>query len=251
MGKYRFKLSEMMPNAWLHNDSRFSPIAKRRTVYMPSPTKIAPSSRQPNTIQDDLTSLDRMDFSESFLSSFEYDDLLISPHQSYLSDIIIDVDDTSYNSTTRIHALTEFNVVSELDIHIKPGKHEESTVFHDTLVKSPLEKPRRSRKSFSGGVKIRGSGWKLGRKKPEGHRSRKSEEERKKGIFFTESFVIVKASFDPEKDFKESMMEMIVENNIRAFKDLEELLACYLSLNSNQYHDMIVKAFQQIWFSMA
>lgn len=72
----------------------------------------------------------------------------------------------------------------------------------------------------------------------------------KKGLFYSDSFAIVKASFDPERDFRDSMMEMILENNIRASKDLEELLACYLSLNSNQYHGLIIKAFEQIWFNM-
>ncbi|KAL2337608.1 hypothetical protein Fmac_012054 [Flemingia macrophylla] len=62
------------------------------------------------------------------------------------------------------------------------------------------------------------------------------------------SFAVVKSSFDPQKDFRESMMEMIVENNIRASKDLEDLLACYLSLNSDEYHDIIIKVFKQIWF---
>jgi uncharacterized protein (TIGR01568 family) len=46
------------------------------------------------------------------------------------------------------------------------------------------------------------------------------------------------------------MVEMIVENNIRGSKDLEDLLACYLSLNSKEYHYIIVKAFEQIWFDM-
>ncbi|XP_052187426.1 transcription repressor OFP1-like [Diospyros lotus] len=66
----------------------------------------------------------------------------------------------------------------------------------------------------------------------------------------SESIAIVKSSMDPQKDFKESMLEMIEENDIRASKDLEELLACYLSLNSDEYHDLIVKAFEQIWFDM-
>ncbi|RDX97309.1 Transcription repressor OFP1, partial [Mucuna pruriens] len=64
----------------------------------------------------------------------------------------------------------------------------------------------------------------------------------------SDSFAIVKSSFDPQKDFRESMVEMIVENNIRASKDLEDLLACYLSLNSDEYHDLIIKVFKQIWF---
>ncbi|CAH9147052.1 unnamed protein product [Cuscuta epithymum] len=61
-----------------------------------------------------------------------------------------------------------------------------------------------------------------------------------------------KASADPEKDFRESMMEMILENGMMEGSDreLEELLACYLSLNSHEYHPLIVKAFQQIWVDL-
>ncbi|XP_027336555.1 transcription repressor OFP1-like [Abrus precatorius] len=66
----------------------------------------------------------------------------------------------------------------------------------------------------------------------------------------SDSFAIVKSSFNPQKDFRESMVEMIVENNIRASKDLEDLLACYLSLNSDEYHDLIIKVFKQIWFDL-
>jgi uncharacterized protein (TIGR01568 family) len=66
----------------------------------------------------------------------------------------------------------------------------------------------------------------------------------------SESFAVVKFSVDPQRDFKDSMVEMIVENNIRGSKDLEDLLACYLSLNSKEYHYIIVKAFEQIWFDM-
>ncbi|KAI3862024.1 hypothetical protein MKW92_016328 [Papaver armeniacum] len=65
-----------------------------------------------------------------------------------------------------------------------------------------------------------------------------------------DSFAVIKSSFDPQRDFRESMVEMIVENNLRRSGDLEELLACYLSLNSNEYHDIIVKVFQQIWFDL-
>lgn len=64
----------------------------------------------------------------------------------------------------------------------------------------------------------------------------------------SDSFAVVKASNDPGRDFKESMVEMIVENDMRASKDLEELLACYLSLNSDEYHDLIINVFKQIWF---
>ncbi|KAL1545411.1 transcription repressor OFP1-like [Salvia divinorum] len=64
----------------------------------------------------------------------------------------------------------------------------------------------------------------------------------------SESLAVVKVSKDPRRDFRESMVEMILQNNIRASNDLEELLACYLSLNSNEYHDLIINVFKQIWF---
>lgn len=62
--------------------------------------------------------------------------------------------------------------------------------------------------------------------------------------------MIVKRSADPRRDFKESMVDMIVENDIRRPRDLEELLACYLSLNSDEYHDLIVKVFEEIWVDL-
>lgn len=66
----------------------------------------------------------------------------------------------------------------------------------------------------------------------------------------SESFAVVKTSKDPKRDFKESMVEMIIENNICGSKDLEDLLACYLSLNSDEYHDLIISVFKQIWFDV-
>ncbi|KAK8487638.1 hypothetical protein V6N11_061621 [Hibiscus sabdariffa] len=65
-----------------------------------------------------------------------------------------------------------------------------------------------------------------------------------------ENFAMVKCSFDPEKDFRDSMMEMIRENRISQPEELEELLACYLTLNSDVYHDLIIKVFQQVWFDV-
>ncbi|CAL0328343.1 unnamed protein product [Lupinus luteus] len=62
----------------------------------------------------------------------------------------------------------------------------------------------------------------------------------------SDSFAIVKSSLNPQRDFRESMMEMIEQNNIRSSKDLEDLLASYLSLNSDEYHDLIIKVFRQI-----
>ncbi|GFP84450.1 transcription repressor ofp7 [Phtheirospermum japonicum] len=62
-----------------------------------------------------------------------------------------------------------------------------------------------------------------------------------------ESFAIVKRSEDPFEDFKDSMMDMILEKQMFDRKDLEQLLECFLSLNSRRYHGIIVQAFSQIW----
>ncbi|XP_022777295.1 transcription repressor OFP5-like [Durio zibethinus] len=65
-----------------------------------------------------------------------------------------------------------------------------------------------------------------------------------------ENFAMVKCSFDPERDFRDSMIEMIRENGISQPEEREELLACYLTLNSDAYHDLIIKVFQQVWLDL-
>ncbi|XP_057797643.1 transcription repressor OFP5-like [Salvia miltiorrhiza] len=65
-----------------------------------------------------------------------------------------------------------------------------------------------------------------------------------------DSFAVVKSSVDPHRDFKESMVEMIREKGIGHPDDLEELLACYLTLNCDEYHDMIVTVFRQVWVDL-
>ncbi|GKU99133.1 hypothetical protein SLEP1_g12024 [Rubroshorea leprosula] len=62
-----------------------------------------------------------------------------------------------------------------------------------------------------------------------------------------ESFAVVKRSEDPFEDFKRSMMEMILEKQMFEEKDLEQLLQCFLSLNSRHHHGVIIQAFAQIW----
>ncbi|KAI3712915.1 hypothetical protein L1987_71484 [Smallanthus sonchifolius] len=65
-----------------------------------------------------------------------------------------------------------------------------------------------------------------------------------------ESFALVKRSLDPYDDFKKSMMEMIMEKEMFEEGDLEQLLQCYLSLNSRFHHGVIVEAFTEIWDTM-
>ena len=62
-----------------------------------------------------------------------------------------------------------------------------------------------------------------------------------------ESVALVKNSDNPYSDFKESMTEMILEKKIQESRDLEELLQCYLSLNCEYYHNVIVEVFTEVW----
>ncbi|KAK4741785.1 hypothetical protein SAY87_025373 [Trapa incisa] len=62
-----------------------------------------------------------------------------------------------------------------------------------------------------------------------------------------ESFAVVKRSECPYEDFKGSMVEMIVEKEMFDKEDLEQLLFCFLSLNSSCHHRAIVEAFSDIW----
>ncbi|KAF2598906.1 hypothetical protein F2Q68_00007903 [Brassica cretica] len=111
----------------------------------------------------------------------------------------------------------------------------------DTRTQQKLKKP----KAGSSGIRIRENSPKIARRKTKGRTSYTSK---RKGN--SESFAIVLTSVDPEKDFRESMVEMIVENKMKEQTDLEDLLACYLSLNSSEYHDIIIKAFEKTWFHL-
>ncbi|CAN1331192.1 Transcription repressor OFP8 [Linum perenne] len=61
------------------------------------------------------------------------------------------------------------------------------------------------------------------------------------------SFAVVKSSNNPYQDFKKSMLEMMVAKQLYAAKDLEQLLQCFLSLNSDHHHVIIVQVFMDIW----
>lgn len=61
-----------------------------------------------------------------------------------------------------------------------------------------------------------------------------------------ESFAVVKSSRDPYRDFRRSMIEMIVEKEMFRAEDLVKLLECFLSLNSRHHHGVILEVFTNI-----
>lgn len=61
------------------------------------------------------------------------------------------------------------------------------------------------------------------------------------------ALAVEKDSDDPYLDFRQSMLQMILENEIYCKDDLKELLNCFLQLNDPYLHGIIVSAFTEIW----
>ncbi|XP_010553595.1 PREDICTED: transcription repressor OFP6 [Tarenaya hassleriana] len=62
----------------------------------------------------------------------------------------------------------------------------------------------------------------------------------------TSALAVEKDSDDPYLDFRQSMLHMILENEIYSKDDLRELLHCFLRLNAPFHHAVIVRAFSEI-----
>ncbi|CAL9040549.1 unnamed protein product [Musa banksii] len=60
------------------------------------------------------------------------------------------------------------------------------------------------------------------------------------------SMAVVKESSDPYLDFRDSMLQMIVEMEIYAWEDLRDLLHRFLALNAPRHHHLILRAFAEI-----
>ncbi|KAL2317376.1 hypothetical protein Fmac_031252 [Flemingia macrophylla] len=227
-------------------------------------------------------------YSESECDSFSVPDLLNGMTSncscrvsSSTNDIIIDMNNESFLGN--FEKQDGFDAISQLGlapILTKPGKFDDKIIeatelrsstdldelqddqsFSIEINKEESNRTQRRRKSShrkpfanSAGIKLRVNSPKLASRKVQACARRSvssTATKASRSTGFPDGFAVVKSSFDPQSDFRESMVEMIVENNIWASKDLEDLLACYLSLNSCEYHDLIVKAFEQIWFDMA
>ena len=69
--------------------------------------------------------------------------------------------------------------------------------------------------------------------------------QRNEGTKFVVMVAMEKCSYDPRKDFRESMVEMITANRIQEPKDLRSLLNYYVSMNS-EYHGIILEVFHEV-----
>ncbi|KAF1869017.1 hypothetical protein Lal_00048297 [Lupinus albus] len=60
---------------------------------------------------------------------------------------------------------------------------------------------------------------------------------------FAHSFCAVSYSENPFVDIRESILEMIVNVGVHDWDEMEELVYCYIALNSTQLHGIICQAF--------
>ncbi|OIT21890.1 PREDICTED: transcription repressor OFP2-like [Nicotiana attenuata] len=274
MGNHKFRFSDMLPNAWFYKLRDMSkskphkPSASKKKTPCSSMQKTQFS--QPRSSFYYATESIRVDDSPANLKTPDQPrksskrrskrvtiykpspelDLLKSPSDSNgLASW-----STSYFSSSTSDIIIDMNeIISEIDlppILTKPAKAKSHNSKQQSQESISTKRENSAPRKSSTGVKLRGKIQGHGRKSMSSSKKRVSKKENSKSkrrSFSSGSFAIVKASFDPQKDFRESMMEMIVENNIKASKDLEHLLACYLSLNSDEYHHLIIKAFEQIW----
>lgn len=78
-------------------------------------------------------------------------------------------------------------------------------------------------------------------------RHAEEEEEPQDGRVARESVPVAVESAEPYEDFRESMVQMVVEKEIYAWDDLNDLLHQFLSLNSPRHHPLILHAFADLW----
>ncbi|PRQ28335.1 putative transcription factor OFP family [Rosa chinensis] len=66
------------------------------------------------------------------------------------------------------------------------------------------------------------------------------------GTKFVVMVAMEKCSYDPREDFRESIAEMIMAKRIEEPKDLRSLLNYYVSMNSEDYHGIILEVFHEV-----
>uniref|UniRef100_A0A8R7UUQ7 Transcription repressor n=1 Tax=Triticum urartu TaxID=4572 RepID=A0A8R7UUQ7_TRIUA len=80
-----------------------------------------------------------------------------------------------------------------------------------------------------------------------GRKSHRSRDKKASTPPLEHNVAVVKQSEDPLSDFRQSMVQMIVENGIIAGEELRQMLRRFLTLNAPHHHDVILRAFAEIW----
>ncbi|CAA7026375.1 unnamed protein product [Microthlaspi erraticum] len=215
--------------------------SKRKTVYKPSPPSSSSVSSGFN--KNKIKFLRNQDSSNLELSSSADDIIIDMNNRGFKKKMFREI--KVFDSTEKACPASNRNKESRKTHHLsvkvnnKEKEEKEACRMQKNYQKALVSSGRRS-SANSPRIKLRVSSPRI-QVSAQRIRSRSQSKQ------VLDSFAVMRSSLDPKKDFRESMVEMIVENNIRASEDLKDLLACYLSLNPNEYHDLIVKVFVQVW----
>ncbi|XP_047325605.1 transcription repressor OFP5 [Impatiens glandulifera] len=133
---------------------------------------------------------------------------------------------------------------------MEPPKRGSHNIEQDCRNLTELKRVSRRKPKVGGKVRVYSPRTECKIKPLEDLKKKKKKKKVRKEIRTFNRFAVVKTSYDPHGDFRDSMMEMIEEQGIEKPDELEELLACYLTLNSDDYHDLIIKVFRQVWIQM-
>ncbi|GMN39517.1 hypothetical protein TIFTF001_008749 [Ficus carica] len=150
-----------------------------------------------------------------------------------------------------------FHPKPKLKTHRKPHKRHEYTTnssssswtndFDDTTTTTTTPTTTTTTPLSPNDDVLRYSSEKKKKKKPTTTNGSKKTTSRGFGRVGGEGLAVEKDSDDPYLDFRHSMLQMILENEIYSKDDLRELLNCFLQLNSPSHHGIIVRAFTEIW----
>ncbi|KAJ6401997.1 hypothetical protein OIU84_014135 [Salix udensis] len=88
------------------------------------------------------------------------------------------------------------------------------------------------------------------RERQEARQREKRRRPKSDGAKFIVMVAMEKSSYDPREDFRDSMVEMIMANRLQETKDLRSLLNYYVTMNSEEYHGMILEVFHESAFSV-
>ncbi|KAL9672672.1 hypothetical protein QQ045_028924 [Rhodiola kirilowii] len=66
------------------------------------------------------------------------------------------------------------------------------------------------------------------------------------GRSYSDWMAVEKVSENPFLDFRDSMLQMVLEKEMYGEDELREMLRCFLKLNSEDYHEVIFKAFVEV-----
>ncbi|KAJ8464544.1 hypothetical protein OPV22_027096 [Ensete ventricosum] len=251
MGNYRFKLSHIVSNSWFRklkgigrgNRSHSMQHSMKKGMASAS-TTLPPLPQSKHRASYYIPTKERAEtpLRSSINTMASPGDCHGCRHHRYAESMMPDIP-----SSDGFHAssFVTMDVASELNLPpILTKPVEKEVLKHDARVSTMHHHRTPSRRSASGVHRIR-----IGQNSPRAETRRKMAAMQQRRAV-SESLVIIKSSSDPRRDFTKSMVEMIVENNLHELKDLKELLACYLSLNSREYHEDIIKVFEHVWFAL-